>query len=297
MEEEIRLNDIADDLLILNKHTIDVLFSLDNCTECIALYLFYYKTAKWQKTNVVKATDEYVKKSLKWGIDKIRRTKNVLKDKGLIRIVQRRNDTQIEGWFVEVCYLVSEESTDKIKVTKNTYNQQVVKSTSRNQETNALKYNINNTFNEMLENNNSNEMLENNILKEIQKENAELPALPTAVGECVKSDNIFLTHWNSLEIIKHKNISDKSIKKIKDLIKKHYTEEQIMLAMDRYNQILKDDSYYFSYKWTLEDFLCRKGGIESFMDNGEKWLNYLESKSGKKAYEKEMLQGVSLEDW
>ena len=51
MDNQLKLNDIADELLIVNKITIDKLFNLENCTDCIALYLFYYKTAKWQKTN------------------------------------------------------------------------------------------------------------------------------------------------------------------------------------------------------------------------------------------------------
>ena len=68
---DIKLNDIADDPLILNKITVDRLFQLENCADCIALYVFYYKTAKWQKTNTVKANDQYVKKSLKWGISKM----------------------------------------------------------------------------------------------------------------------------------------------------------------------------------------------------------------------------------
>ena len=97
---DIKLNDIADDLLILNKITVDRLFQLENCADCIALYVFYYKTAKWQKTNTVKANDQYVKKSLKWGISKIQKTKQTLKEHGLIDIVQRRKDGKIEGWFI-----------------------------------------------------------------------------------------------------------------------------------------------------------------------------------------------------
>ena len=46
--EEIQLLDIADDLLIINKVTIERLFQEDNQNPLI-LYLFYYKTAKWQK--------------------------------------------------------------------------------------------------------------------------------------------------------------------------------------------------------------------------------------------------------
>ena len=144
--DEIKLNDIADDLLILNKITIDRLFQLKNCADCIALYVFYYKTAKWQKTNTVKANDQYVKKSLKWGISKIQKTKQTLKEHGLIDIVQRRKDGKIEGWFIKVSYLVNERKADEIKIkvqeSNNTQNEQVENCTSGNEETNALKEKI-----------------------------------------------------------------------------------------------------------------------------------------------------------
>lgn len=143
---DIKLNDIADDLLILNKITVDRLFRLENCADCIALYVFYYKTAKWQKTNTVKANDQYVKKSLKWGISKIQKTKQALKEHGLIDIVQRRKDGKIEGWFIKVSYLVNERKADEIKIKvqniNNTQNEQVENCTSGNEETNALKEKI-----------------------------------------------------------------------------------------------------------------------------------------------------------
>lgn len=143
---DIELNDIADDLLILNKITVDRLFQLENCADCIALYVFYYKTAKWQKTNTVKANDQYVKKSLKWGISKIQKTKQALKEHGLIDIVQRRKDGKIEGWFIKVSYLVNERKADEIKIKvqniNNTQNEQVENCTSGIEETNALKEKI-----------------------------------------------------------------------------------------------------------------------------------------------------------
>ena len=146
MKNEIKLNDIADDLLILNKATIDTLFDLDNCSDCIALYVFYYKTAKWQKTNIIKANDEYIKKSLKWGTKKILTTKQALKEAGLIDIVQRRKDGKIEGWYIKISYIVKKKKIEDIKITvedidlsNNSQNQQVDKATSGFQETNALK--------------------------------------------------------------------------------------------------------------------------------------------------------------
>ena len=168
--QEIKLNDISDNLLILHKSTIDKLYQLENSADCIALYVFYYKTAKWQKTNVIKASDEYVKQCLKWGNDKIRKIKQTLKENGLINIVQARTDNKISGWYIEVCYLVSEKSTQDIDIkvidSKNSQNQQVAKPTSSNQETSALKEYIKCLKKEI-------EVLKNNNLSEREEKEKE----------------------------------------------------------------------------------------------------------------------------
>ena len=190
METTIKLNDIADDLLILNKMTIDTLFKLDNCADCISLYVFYYKTAKWQKTNTIKANDLYVKKSLKWGIDKIKRTKAILKEHGLINIVQRRKDGKIEGWYIEVSYLVTQRNIEDVKIkvedsnntsnppvepstipiSNNTYNQQVENPTSGYEDINALKEVIKSLKKEI-------KMLKENNISALKKENKKEAAI------------------------------------------------------------------------------------------------------------------------
>lgn len=48
MNEDLRLNDISNELLIVSKITIDNIFKIDKPTDPLALYIFYYKTAKWQ---------------------------------------------------------------------------------------------------------------------------------------------------------------------------------------------------------------------------------------------------------
>lgn len=171
MDAEIKLNDISNDLLIINKHTIDTLFHLENAADCVAHYVFYYKTAKWQKTNTIKANDAYVKKSLNWGIDRIKRTKQTLKEHGLIDIVQRRKDGKIAGWYIEVSYLVAQRTAEDISIkvvdeSNNTQNQQVENATSGSQDTNALKLQIKCLKKE-------NDMLKNKINKEQPAEPAE----------------------------------------------------------------------------------------------------------------------------
>ena len=106
--EGMELIDIADDLLVINKTTIERLFKEKNMNPLV-LYMFYYKTAKWQNHNPIKASDDYCKKCLHWGIDKLQATKKRLKEMELIEIIQRKDGQgKIEGWYIKVNYLVNE---------------------------------------------------------------------------------------------------------------------------------------------------------------------------------------------
>lgn len=221
--DEIKLNDIADDLLILNKITIDRLFQLKNCADCIALYVFYYKTAKWQKTNTVKANDQYVKKSLKWGISKIQKTKQTLKEHGLIDIVQRRKDGKIEGWFIKVSYLVNERKADEIKIkvqeSNNTQNEQVENCTSSNEETNALKEKIKCLEKEI-------EMLKDN--KKERKPKKQTKSYDEQIAEYTQNEEL----QNAL----------KAFVQMRSFIKKPMTEYALKLMLKKLDELGNNDT-------------------------------------------------------
>jgi hypothetical protein len=137
--EEIELLDIADDLLVINKTTIERLFQLKD-HNALVLYLFYYKTAKWQKHNPIKATDEYCKRCLHWGIDKVQNTKKALKELQLIETIRRTDDKGIViGWYIKVNYLVDE---PRIPISTIPTSPQLV-----GQEINTINNNILNTIN------------------------------------------------------------------------------------------------------------------------------------------------------
>lgn len=320
--KELQLNDIAEDLLILNKHTIDTLFSLENCVDCIALYVFYYKTAKWQKTNTIKANDEYVKKCLKIGSEKLKKTKDILKEKGLIKVVDVREKGVFTGWYIQVSYLVKQEKIDSLATSHNSQNPQVVEPASGNQEANALIYN-----NKCL--NNNNEMLKDNIIKDNKKILKEKESVEPQGGMSLEQQRVcwsnnkgyvvettkgkskneiatkgnidyeeILNHWNSLDIIHHKKMTLKTQKKIRDLIENEgFTVQDILIFMDRYNITLKDEHYFFKYKWSLEEFITREKGVKEFKDDGGKWLNYLNSPSGKKFEEQETFINLDMSDF
>lgn len=106
MKNDIDLNDIADELLIVDKRTIEHLFSLDDPADCVALYLFFYKTAKWQGNRSIKANDVYIRKCLGWGAKRVTTAKQRLEDAGMIKKVARRKNGKIVGHFIEVAYLL-----------------------------------------------------------------------------------------------------------------------------------------------------------------------------------------------
>jgi hypothetical protein len=137
--EDIELIDIADDLLIVNKTTIDRLFQEENLNTLI-LYLFYYKTAKWQKHNPIKANDDYCKRCLHWGIDRLQLAKKRLKEMNLIKVIKRTTDEgKVQGWYVKVNYLIDETTIPKTTIP--------IKPQVVYQETNTNNNNILNTNN------------------------------------------------------------------------------------------------------------------------------------------------------
>lgn len=93
------------------------------------------------------------------------------------------------------------------------------------------------------------------------------------IEKCSTKIKDIFDYWNSKQIIVHKEINDSITKTIKNSLNP-FGSESIKLAIDRYKQVLDDQSYFFKYKWSLKDFLSRKEGISSFLDDGTKWLNY-----------------------
>ena len=109
-ENNFKLNDISDKLIIIPKCTIEHLFTLDSPSDVIALYVFYYKTAKWQKNNSIKANNTYVCKTLQWNEHRVCKVKKILKDAGLIESVAKTDDKgKIIGHYLKINYVVSNE--------------------------------------------------------------------------------------------------------------------------------------------------------------------------------------------
>ena len=89
-------------------------------------------------------------------------------------------------------------------------------------------------------------------------------------------DDIY-NFWNETKIVVHNKQTDKMQNKIRISLK-DYDVPSIKKAIENYNEVIKHpELYYFSYKWTLDDFMAR--GLGKFMDNAEPLKNFLKDKS------------------
>ena len=85
--------------------------------------------------------------------------------------------------------------------------------------------------------------------------------------------------WNLKKIIIHKSLTAKAKGTINSKLK-YYTSDEITQAIENYWEILSDDKYFFTYRWTLEKFL--QSGFEQFKDIDIAKNNYLKRvKNGK----------------
>lgn len=138
--------------LVISKGLIDTLLKQEYPSECIALYTFYYYTAKWQKTNQVKATTEFTAKGLKWKADKVRKVKKILKDLGLVEDIKTINKTtrKVEGWYIKVNFVWKAETVNnQVKEDKTTLPQNPeggISHTVENGGANALSANSRNAL-------------------------------------------------------------------------------------------------------------------------------------------------------
>lgn len=136
-------NFIENELIILSKQTLDLFLAQKNSSDLIAVYTFYYYTAKWQKTNQVKATDNYVMKGLHIGKKTFGEAKKFLLENGLISSVSTKdNKGAITGWYIKINYIWKAKNLPEMEVTQNPQNPP-----SGKQETNALSANSLNALN------------------------------------------------------------------------------------------------------------------------------------------------------
>jgi len=114
---------IENDLIIITKGLFDAVLKEEKPSDLIALYLFYYYTSKWQKTDTVKAVTNYAAKGLKWSTDRVKKAKKALIKMGLIEDVRRTDENgKVTGWYVKIYYIFKRQTVTQVKESSNQEN-------------------------------------------------------------------------------------------------------------------------------------------------------------------------------
>ena len=132
--EHIRYNKTKEPV-VLFKALFDSLLATEYPAETIALYSFYYYTAKWQNTNRIKAVTSYAASGLRWSQGKVRKIKKILVELGLVRDVKIKGENNsIQGWYLELDFILeTPRFLNKLKNNEiNNKNEQIELSTSQN---------------------------------------------------------------------------------------------------------------------------------------------------------------------
>ena len=90
IEKAIQYN-TCEEPIVISKLTLDRLLKLDHPGDSIALYCFYYYTAKWQHTNTPLANNSYTQTGLHWTKGRLARAKRDLIKLHLVEIVRTRD--------------------------------------------------------------------------------------------------------------------------------------------------------------------------------------------------------------
>ena len=91
-------------------------------------------------------------------------------------------------------------------------------------------------------------------------------------------DEIF-EYWNSKGLIRHKKIN-KNIQEAISKALKEYEIDDILDAIDNYEEVVHDQTYFFDTIWPLDKFLKQQNALPEFLNEGAKWLSYANRKNG-----------------
>ena len=95
----------------------------------------------------------------------------------------------------------------------------------------------------------------------------------------IKVYNTIFETYNNQNIIVHRKLTDK-IKKAINKALRNDEEDIILKAIERYGQAFEDREYKFcTYKMTLDKFLTQDNGYMDWLDEGQKWINYMDFKN------------------
>ena len=81
-------------------------------------------------------------------------------------------------------------------------------------------------------------------------------------------------YWNSKGIIKHRKMTAQMRSHINARLRE-YSLEELKKAIDNYATVLSDEKYYWTHRWSLQDFM-KPNNVARFVDEAEPLSNFLD---------------------
>lgn len=100
-------------------------------------------------------------------------------------------------------------------------------------------------------------------------------------GNNVNKENIYtiFEYWKEKKIIVHKSLNKKMESHINARLEEHEISE-LLKAIDNYDEVLNSDKYFWTHRWTLQDFM-KPNNVIRFMDSSKPLETFLANKSNK----------------
>lgn len=92
--------------------------------------------------------------------------------------------------------------------------------------------------------------------------------------------------WNSKGIIKHRKMNQQMKSHINARLKE-YSVDELKKAILNYSTVLNNDEYYWTHKWSLQDFM-KPNNVTRFVDEAEPLKNFKKSKNNGPGFIKEV---------
>jgi len=121
-------------------------------------------------------------------------------------------------------------------------------------------------------------------LKEPEKDSNVTVTSRNATEEDIDIDKEYIytlfNYWNEQEIIKHRKRNQAMESHINARLEE-YSFDELKKAIENYSNILKSDNYYWTHKWSLQDFM-KPNNVIRFVDDADPLNNFKSSKNQSK---------------
>lgn len=98
--------ELENTIIVVSTEIIQKLFEVEDGCDAVALYMFYHKQCKIQKTNQTWTVWNFIKKWLWWWDIRMQKAKRILKSFNLIEDIKIHWEWwKIDGWFVKINYM------------------------------------------------------------------------------------------------------------------------------------------------------------------------------------------------